>query len=114
MATKSTKKTAATKATKKTSPKKGPDKAPAKATKPTRKPKEGGVIATIVEFLGVATKEKPLSKPALLAKLKTRFPDRGEVAMMRTINCQVPARLRKEKGLDVQRTDDGYYIKPSK
>lgn len=31
--------------------------------------------------------------------------------MMRTINCQVPSRLRKEKDLTVNKNDQGYWAK---
>ena len=73
--------------------------------------KKGGVIASIIEFLTAASASKPLSKQALCAKLKERFPDREELALSRTINCQVPTRLRTDKELDVQKNDDGYWLK---
>lgn len=30
--------------------------------------------------------------------------------MMRTINCQVPSRLRSDKEIEVQKNDKGYWI----
>ena len=88
---------------KKTAPKKSP---PKKAGD-----KKGGVIASIIEFLTAASASKPLSKKSLVAKLKDRFPDREELALSRTITCQVPTRLRKDKELDVQKNDEGYWLK---
>ena len=73
--------------------------------------KKGGVIASIIEFLTAASASKPLSKKSLVAKLKERFPDREELALSRTINCQVPTRLRKDKELDVKKNDEGYWLK---
>ena len=70
-----------------------------------------GIIASILEFLTNATPEKPLSKKACLAKLKVRFPDRPETAMQNTVNIQLPARLAKDKGLNIIKTPNGYYIK---
>jgi hypothetical protein len=69
-----------------------------------------GVIASIIEFLTAATAKKPITKKVLVEKLLERFPDRGEVALMRTCNCQIPSRLRKERELDVQRGEEGGYF----
>jgi hypothetical protein len=80
----------------------------AAAAKPDKGP---GVIASIVEFLQAASAKSALSKEALLGKLAKRFPDRSPDCMAKTINAQVPGRLRKERELDVQKNDDGYWIK---
>ena len=99
---------------------KTPDKATS-ATKPTGKGKANGttdkgpgVIASIIEFVQAANAKLPITKSALRAKLLKRFPERGEVALGRTINCQLPSRLTSEKGLTIKtkQTDDGkgYWI----
>ncbi len=103
-------------------PKKGKGKAkPAEKAKakPAKKaePKEErgpGVIASIVEFLGAATEEKPINKDRLVEKLKKRFPDRQETAMMKTINVQVPNRLKTDKKINVKKNDKGYWIPAKK
>lgn len=101
------KKKAAATTTKKTTASK-----PKAAKKKTPATKSVGVIGSIIEFLTKATKTKPLTKEQLADQLEKRFPERGRDAMLRTINCQVPTRLRKEKELDVQRNDEkgGYWI----
>lgn len=86
-------KKSATKKSKKTT-----KKAPAKA-------KGTGVIATIIELL----KGKAMTKAALLKKLVKKYPDRSEDGMKATINCQVPGRLSKEKGLKVKKDDKGRF-----
>lgn len=83
-----------------------------KSIKKTKQTKKIGVIASIIEFLGAASEEKPLSKDRLLAKLAKRFPDRNPESMLRTINVQVPTRLRTDKNIFVQRAEQGgYFIK---
>jgi len=69
-----------------------------------------GVIASIVEFLKQGTAKKPMSKDKMCEMLAERFPDRSAESMMRTINVQVPNRLKADKGLTVIKTDKGYYI----
>lgn len=69
-----------------------------------------GVIATIIELLTAASAKNPLTKQALCDELAERFPDREPRAMMRTINCQVPSRLRSDKEIEVQKNDKGYWI----
>jgi len=58
-----------------------------------------------------ATKDKPLTKEALGEKLAKRFPDRSAESMMRTVNVQVPARLAKEKGVNVQKGEGGFGLR---
>jgi len=91
------------------------EKAKAKPAKdkPAKKAKEDkgpGVIASIVEFLKEATAKNPIDKKTILAKLVERFPERGEDAMKSTINIQVPSRLSKDKGLNIKKNEDGYFI----
>lgn len=73
-----------------------------------------GVIASIIEFLKGATKTKPLTKKQLVELLAKRFPDRTAEAMEKTVNVQVPNRLRVDKDIEVESkdTDDGkaYWI----
>lgn len=88
-------------------------KAAAPKSKATDKLKGPGVITSIIEVLSKATETKPVTKEDLLAQLVKRFPDRTPEAMTRTITCQVPSRLLKEKGIKVQSNDDksrGYWI----
>jgi hypothetical protein len=95
--------------------KKTPKKAPgarsnARPTTTTGKdtPTKGpGVIATLLDDLRKATKDKPLTKEALLERLTKKFPDREPDSMKKTINCQVPGRIAKEQGVKVHRNEEG-------
>ena len=110
-AKKSSKKKTTTKVSKKAPVKKASKKVSKK--KPTKKkpaPKGPGVIATIVECLKKAKKSSPVSKDDILEVLVERFPDRTADAMLKTINTQVPGRLKSEKGLKIVKVDGGYYI----
>lgn len=69
-----------------------------------------GVIASIVEFLDKATAERPITKRQILAKLVARFPENDESGMMKTINAQVPRRLQVQKGLNVVKTEKGFFV----
>ena len=80
-------------------------KAPAKKKEVKKAP---GVIASIVEFLEAG---KAMTKEQILNRLVKRFPDREPSALIQTINCQVPTRLRKEKKLKITKTFDGYLLK---
>ena len=82
--------------------KKGPPKSAGGDGKP-------GIIASIVEFLQDATEEKPISKKKILEKLVKRFPDREADSMARTINVQVPNRIKNDKGLVVAKNDKNQY-----
>lgn len=94
---------------KKNPPKNPPKKAEKKAEKakssnaPTGK--KPGVIATIVECL----EKKPCTHEQILAVLTKKFPDRNPDQMAATIKVQVPSRLRKDKGLKIDRDDKGRY-----
>lgn len=72
-----------------------------------------GVIASIVEFLRGATEAAPVTKAEILTRLVARFPDRTAEAMKKTIGCQLPSRLRSEKGLDVRQNERGFWIAPN-
>jgi len=83
--------------------------------KSKKKKKKGGVekvgiIDTIIEILEGASKDSPISQAAILKKLVKKFPDREEDAMKMTVRCQVGFQLRAKKGLNIMKTDDGYYI----
>lgn len=89
--------------------------APAKGKAPPKKAggesnKGPGVIGSIVEFLESANSKKPLSKQALVEKLCKRFPDRPSEGMAKTVNVQVPTRIRTDKGINVQKNENGYWI----
>ncbi len=73
-----------------------------------------GIIASIQEFLLGASEDKPLTKKDLLKKLEERFPDRNSDSMSRTINVQVPNRLKVDKGLIVNKNDKGYWARKPK
>lgn len=82
------------------------------STKPEKQgKKKPGVIATIIAFI---SKKNPKTKAQILAKLTKKFPERDPEKMMKTINVQVPSRLRKDKELNVQKTDKGYHVEPGK
>lgn len=68
-----------------------------------RKP---GVIAFIIKLL----KDERHTKKALLEELTKQFPEREPEKMAKTINCQVPYRLRKDKGLIVDKSEKGFKI----
>lgn len=104
-AVKSAGKRAATKSKeKKETSKRKSDKAAGK--KPKRKePKKPGVIATILEII----QNGPVSKKQILAKLKSRFPDRPVDGMEKTINAQLPNRMAKEKGIKIKVDDKGRF-----
>ncbi len=74
-------------------------KAPPKSAGGEGKP---GVIASIEEFLLGANEDKPISKKKIADKLCERFPDRDRDSMEKTINVQVPNRMAKDKGHNIQ------------
>lgn len=73
-------------------------------------PKKVGVIDNIVTALKTGTSKKPLTKADILAHLTKKHPDRDPEGMKKTINIQVPSRLRNEKKLDIQKNENGYWI----
>jgi len=76
--------------------------------KPAKKAgKKGpGVIATIIQSIT----KKHRTKKQILKILAKTFPEREPEKMMKTINVQVPSRLRKDKGLEIEKTEKGYKI----
>lgn len=85
---------------------------PAKGKAPPKKASEKGpgVIDSIMERLQKATPKKPATKEDVLSFLEERFPDRESEGMRRTIDIQVPNRLRADKGVFVQKNANGYWI----
>ena len=68
--------------------------------------KKAGVIDCIIASL----KKGPISKKGLLKNLTKKFPERDPEKMIKTINVQVPTRLRNEKGFKIEKTEKGYTI----
>lgn len=110
--TKSTKKAGITKDDLKKAGKKGEAAKTGTTEKPEKKKgkKKPGVIATIIKSIS----KKPKTKKQILAKLVKKFPERDADKMMKTINVQVPSRLRKDKELNIQKSDKGYLIADGK
>jgi len=70
-----------------------------------------GIIGSIVEFVKKATPEKPITKKEIVAKLAKRFPEKDPEGMEKTVNVQVPNRIKKEKGINIVRhPEGGYYV----
>jgi hypothetical protein len=88
----------------KTTTKKPAAKKPTKEDAPAKK--TPGVIDSIVEFI---SGKAPATKDAIVAKLVARFPQREETALRRTVNCQLPGRLTKERGLKITKTEEGAF-----
>lgn len=90
-------------------------KTPAKARKVEKEsPEKGeparkvGVGASIEEFLRAASEAKPITKQQILAKLEKRFPDRRPEGMLITVTAHM--RVLRERGVEVSKNDDGYWI----
>lgn len=81
-----------------------------KASKPATK--GVGVIGSILEFLRGASKEEPLSKADLVAKLAKRFPEREAEKMAKTVGVQLPSRIAKEQEVKVEGSakEGGFWI----
>jgi hypothetical protein len=80
-----------------------------KVEKPAAKEKKAktpGVIATIVTLIS----SKPMSKATLLKKLVKAFPDRDAEKMEKTLNIQVPNRIRKEKNESLEENKKGKWF----
>lgn len=75
-----------------------------------KKKKAPGVIATIAK----AISKKARTKKQILKVLVKAFPERDPEKMMKTINVQVPSRLRKDKGLNIEKGANGYLIMDAK
>jgi hypothetical protein len=86
-------------------------KSPVKAVEKKVEKKEAkkvGIIATIIEILKKGT---PIKKEKIIEILAKKFPDRPVKGMTSTISIQLGGRLAKDKGLKIQSTDKGYFIK---
>lgn len=81
-----------------------------KAPKKAGGKKGPGVISSIAEFLNKTSAKKPLSKDEIVEKLVERFPDRSAESMASTVTIQLGGRLKKEKGLNINKNDKGYFI----
>lgn len=78
--------------------------AKAKAPKGTGLPRVG-VLSTIQELLT----KKFHTKDELVAALVAKFPDRAEDGLRTTVNCQIPNRMAKEKGVNITKNDKGAF-----
>lgn len=78
--------------------------AKAKAPKGTGLPRVG-VLSTIQELLT----KKFHTKDELVAALAAKFPDRAEDGLRTTVNCQIPNRMAKEKGVKITKNDKGAF-----
>ena len=83
---------------------------PSSNGKPKKKKKKTGVISSIIDLLNEATKENPISKEGLHKCLVEKFPDRSYAGMMATVSSQVPSRLISDKGLEVEKSANGFWI----
>lgn len=79
----------------------------------TKKSKEGGPgkIETIIKLLKAASKKNPITKDEILDELVKVFGEEDREKMKKTISLQVPTFLRSMKELDVQKNEEGYWIK---
>ena len=75
-----------------------------------KRKKKVGVISTIIDFLNEATEENPITKEGLHKRLVEKFPDRSYAGMMATVSSQVPSRLISDKGLEVEKNENGFWI----
>ena len=78
--------------------------AKAKAPKGTGLPRVG-VLSTIQELLT----KKFHTKDELVAALAAKFPDRSADGLRTTVNCQIPNRMAKEKGVKITKNDKGAF-----
>lgn len=78
-----------------------------------RKSKDGapGKIETIISLLKKASKSNPITKEEILDEMVKVFGKEDREKMKKTISLQVPTFLRSMKQLDVQKNDEGYWIK---
>ena len=71
-----------------------------------KKAKGPGVIASIQEII---TDKGPINKAGILKILVKKFPDREEESMEKTVNVQIPNRMSKEKGINIEVDDKGRF-----
>jgi len=88
-------------------PKAPKDKAPKAPKAPKDKKEKGpGVISSILDII---TKDGPVTKDKILAKLVKLFPDREEDKMKKTVAVQLggnPSRMEKERKIKFVRDDE--------
>lgn len=77
-----------------------------KKEKAAKEPKGPGVIATILDIV----KSGPHSKEEILTKLTAAFPSRDATSMKNTINVQLPARMSKERGVEIVKDEQGRFF----
>jgi hypothetical protein len=68
------------------------------------------VVASIIEFLGEGTPEKPVQKEDVLGRLAERFPEKDEQSIQNTFGTLVPGRLWELKEIEVIKSPRGYWI----
>ncbi len=76
-----------------------------------------GITKSIIEFVKLGSKKKPISKAQILEKLVERFPGRPVKGMTITLNAQLPARLVHDRKMnlikDGQGMDATFYVEKS-
>lgn len=84
----------------------GDKKKGGKKTAGEKKPKEKkgpGIIDSIEEFLkNAGCEEKALTKAQLTSKLANRFKDKNAEGMAKTVNVQVPNRLKNDRKVKIK------------
>jgi hypothetical protein len=68
------------------------------------------VVASIIEFLGEGSHEKPVGKEEILEKLIQRFPEKDDASLKSTFGTLVPGRLWETKEIEVVKSPRGYWI----
>lgn len=99
-------------------PKAGTDSVEKKEAKPKTskekaEPGKPGVIATILEIVKAASKDKPITSEQILKKLEKAFPEKDPNSMMNTIKVQLPGRMSREKNITILKDEEkgGFYVK---
>jgi hypothetical protein len=93
-------------------PKKDASKAKPGAKKGASKDsdKKPGVIATIFAIVQKATASKPMSREDVFAALVDAFPERDADALKSTVQTQLPSRISKERNVQIEKNEKGYWI----
>jgi len=84
-----------------------------KASQKKAEPGKPGVIATILEIVKAASKDKPVTSEQILKKLEKAFPEKDPNSMMNTIKVQLPGRMSREKNINILKDEEkgGFYVK---
>ena len=77
----------------------------AKEAKTPKEPGKPGVIATIISEITAG----PKTKEEILTVLGKLFPERDTEAMKSTLTIQLGGRLKKDKGMNILKDDQGRY-----